>query len=112
MTMNVSIWSVCVCVCCVRCVNSLSIVAFNVCVLLSPLRLAPPLTASRQELGIRRNMIAAMQAALGDLALCYSVGGQISFDVFPQGWDKVRVSGSAALLLRTTDCSLPCRHTA
>jgi hypothetical protein len=34
-------------------------------------------------------MIAAMQAALGDLALCYSIGGQISFDVFPQGWDKV-----------------------
>ena len=29
-----------------------------------------------------------MQQELGDLNLCYSIGGQISFDVFPKGWDK------------------------
>jgi phosphomannomutase len=29
-----------------------------------------------------------MQAEFADLGLTYSIGGQISFDVFPQGWDK------------------------
>jgi len=37
---------------------------------------------------IRPTMIAAMQAKFADLNLTYSIGGQISFDVFPQGWDK------------------------
>jgi phosphomannomutase len=37
---------------------------------------------------IRKNMIAAMQAEFADLNLTYSIGGQISFDVFPTGWDK------------------------
>lgn len=34
-------------------------------------------------------MIEAMERELGDLGLTYSIGGQISFDVFPKGWDKV-----------------------
>ena len=34
---------------------------------------------------VRKNMIAAMEKELGDLNLCYSIGGQISFDVFPKG---------------------------
>jgi len=38
--------------------------------------------------GIRQKMIAALQANFADLKLTYSIGGQISFDVFPQGWDK------------------------
>jgi hypothetical protein len=33
-------------------------------------------------------MIEAMDTELKDLNLCYSIGGQISFDVFPKGWDK------------------------
>lgn len=33
-------------------------------------------------------MVAAMQAEFADLGLTYSIGGQISFDVFPKGWDK------------------------
>jgi phosphomannomutase len=33
-------------------------------------------------------MIAAMQEKFGHLKLKYSIGGQISFDVFPEGWDK------------------------
>lgn len=40
------------------------------------------------EHGIRRKLIADLQAAFPDLPLKYSVGGQISFDVFPAGWDK------------------------
>lgn len=37
---------------------------------------------------IRKNMVAAMQEKFADLKLHYSIGGQISFDVFPIGWDK------------------------
>jgi len=40
------------------------------------------------ERGIRKNMVAAMQKEFADLGLTYSIGGQISFDVFPTGWDK------------------------
>lgn len=29
-----------------------------------------------------------MQEEFADLGLTYSIGGQISFDVFPKGWDK------------------------
>ena len=37
---------------------------------------------------IRKDMIALMRTEFADLNLTYSIGGQISFDVFPQGWDK------------------------
>ncbi|KAF2242545.1 phosphomannomutase-like protein [Trematosphaeria pertusa] len=37
---------------------------------------------------IRTTMIEKLKAAFPDLGLTYSVGGQISFDVFPTGWDK------------------------
>jgi len=40
------------------------------------------------ETGIRKKFIAALQEQFGDLKLRYSIGGQISFDVFPEGWDK------------------------
>jgi phosphomannomutase len=40
------------------------------------------------EAGIRKAMVAAMKAEFADLNLTYSIGGQISFDVFPNGWDK------------------------
>jgi len=33
-------------------------------------------------------MVAQMREEFADLNLTYSIGGQISFDVFPQGWDK------------------------
>lgn len=38
--------------------------------------------------GVRKAMVAALQKEFADLGLTYSIGGQISFDVFPQGWDK------------------------
>lgn len=41
-----------------------------------------------KEHGIRTTMIAKLKEAFPDLGLTYSVGGQISFDVFPTGWDK------------------------
>ena len=37
---------------------------------------------------IRRDFVAALQAEFPDYGLTYSIGGQISFDVFPTGWDK------------------------
>jgi phosphomannomutase len=41
-----------------------------------------------QEHKIREDMIAAIQKEFPNIGLTYSIGGQISFDVFPTGWDK------------------------
>lgn len=41
-----------------------------------------------KETGIRVKFIDVLKAQFGELGLRYSVGGQISFDVFPLGWDK------------------------
>ena len=40
------------------------------------------------EKNIRKDMVAAMKKEFADLNLTFSIGGQISFDVFPNGWDK------------------------
>ncbi|XP_063704026.1 phosphomannomutase [Culicoides brevitarsis] len=37
---------------------------------------------------VREKMIAALKKEFHDVDLTYSIGGQISFDVFPKGWDK------------------------
>jgi len=37
---------------------------------------------------VRRKMIDVLKDKFPDVDLTYSVGGQISFDVFPKGWDK------------------------
>ncbi|XP_059477874.1 uncharacterized protein LOC132198088 [Neocloeon triangulifer] len=37
---------------------------------------------------IRKKFVEALRAQFSDLGLAYSIGGQISFDVFPEGWDK------------------------
>lgn len=37
---------------------------------------------------IRAKMIEALRERFQDVDLTYSIGGQISFDVFPNGWDK------------------------
>ncbi|GME67909.1 unnamed protein product [[Candida] boidinii] len=37
---------------------------------------------------IRVNMVDALKKEFADYGLTYSIGGQISFDVFPTGWDK------------------------
>lgn len=38
--------------------------------------------------GVRKNMIEALKGQFKDIDLTYSIGGQISFDVYPHGWDK------------------------
>jgi len=38
--------------------------------------------------GVRVAMVEAMKKEFADLNLTFSIGGQISFDVFPTGWDK------------------------
>ncbi|KAF8924981.1 Phosphomannomutase, partial [Haplosporangium bisporale] len=37
---------------------------------------------------LREKFVAALKEAFPDYGLTYSIGGQISFDVFPTGWDK------------------------
>jgi phosphomannomutase len=37
---------------------------------------------------IREDFVSALQKKFPDFGLTYSIGGQISFDVFPTGWDK------------------------
>lgn len=37
---------------------------------------------------VRKKMVDTLREKFKDLKLNYSIGGQISFDVFPQGWDK------------------------
>uniref|UniRef100_A0A061R7Q3 Phosphomannomutase n=1 Tax=Tetraselmis sp. GSL018 TaxID=582737 RepID=A0A061R7Q3_9CHLO len=38
--------------------------------------------------GIRKKFVSVLQEKFAHLNLKYSIGGQISFDVFPEGWDK------------------------
>jgi phosphomannomutase len=37
---------------------------------------------------VRETMVSLMKTEFADLNLTFSIGGQISFDVFPRGWDK------------------------
>jgi len=41
-----------------------------------------------KEHKVREKFIAALRTEFLDFNLVYSIGGQISFDVFPEGWDK------------------------
>jgi len=41
-----------------------------------------------KEHKIREKLMAILKEKFADLDLQYSIGGQISFDVFPTGWDK------------------------
>ena len=44
------------------------------------------------EHSVRKNLVSALQKEFADFGLTYSIGGQISFDVFPTGWDKTYVT--------------------
>jgi phosphomannomutase len=53
-------------------------------------------TAERNEFeeydkihGIRANLVTLLKSEFIDYNLTFSIGGQISFDIFPTGWDKV-----------------------
>ncbi|KAJ9108334.1 Phosphomannomutase 1 [Naganishia adeliensis] len=41
-----------------------------------------------KQTGVRAKMVEILQKEFAHLGLTYSIGGQISFDVFPKGWDK------------------------
>jgi len=41
-----------------------------------------------KEHGIRVKFVEALKEKFAHLGLTYSIGGQISFDIFPTGWDK------------------------
>ena len=38
--------------------------------------------------GVRQAMVEVLENEFDDFKLKFSIGGQISFDIFPQGWDK------------------------
>jgi len=40
------------------------------------------------ENGVRKTMVEKMRKKFANLDLTFSIGGQISFDLFPKGWDK------------------------
>mmetsp|Transcript_4073 Transcript_4073/g.11505 ORF Transcript_4073/g.11505 Transcript_4073/m.11505 type:complete len:253 (+) Transcript_4073:158-916(+) len=40
------------------------------------------------EAGVRKKFVSVLEEKFGHLNLKFSIGGQISFDVFPTGWDK------------------------
>ncbi|EDR05541.1 phosphomannomutase [Laccaria bicolor S238N-H82] len=46
--------------------------------------------------GIRATLVQALKDNFPDYGLTYSIGGQISFDVFPHGWDKTFALGRVA----------------
>ena len=50
----------------------------------------PPalITPNRPHLQVRETMVAKLKEEFADYNLTFSIGGQISFDLFPQGWDK------------------------
>jgi phosphomannomutase len=37
---------------------------------------------------VRRKFVEVLEKEFADYGLTFSIGGQISFDVFPNGWDK------------------------
>jgi phosphomannomutase len=41
-----------------------------------------------KQRGIRKQMVRAYEQRFPDLGLQFSIGGQISIDIFPRGWDK------------------------
>lgn len=41
-----------------------------------------------RERGIRKKLVQDLKEAFPSFGLQYSIGGQISIDIFPQGWDK------------------------
>lgn len=43
--------------------------------------------------GIRTKFVEVLREKFAHLNLTYSIGGQISFDVFPVGWDKTYALG-------------------
>lgn len=47
-------------------------------------------------MGYRAALIKALQQKFPDYGLTYSIGGKISFDIFPIGWDKTYALGHVA----------------
>ena len=47
-------------------------------------------------MGYRAAFIKALQQKFPDYGLTYSIGGEISFDIFPVGWDKTYALGLVA----------------
>lgn len=57
-------------------------------------------------------MIEALKKQFPDIGFTYSIGGQISFDVFPTGWDKTYclkyLEGNLVLVIKYYTCRYAC----
>ena len=47
-------------------------------------------------MGYRIALVKALQQKFPDYGLTFSIGGQISIDIFPNGWDKTYALGIVA----------------
>lgn len=47
-------------------------------------------------MGYRIALVKALQQRFPDYGLTFSIGGQISIDIFPSGWDKTYALGIVA----------------
>lgn len=56
--------------------------------LLEPCSIAHPDPFNPQKAGVRTKLVEILREKFSDYGLTFSIGGQISFDVFPNGWDK------------------------
>lgn len=68
--------------------NSTSAHCFLCCVPPTHTHVHSETTCGSQEHHVREVMVEKARAEFADLDLTFSIGGQISFDVFPRGWDK------------------------
>ena len=64
--------------CCLHTFNCLSIFIYFICIVFS----------NFQVHKIREKFVEDLREKFSDYGLQFSIGGQISFDVFPKGWDK------------------------
>jgi hydroxymethylpyrimidine pyrophosphatase-like HAD family hydrolase len=55
--------------------------------ILSVVSLDPKLIALQVH-GVRAAFVKVLQEKFADYGLTFAIGGQISFDAFPHGWDK------------------------
>ena len=64
-----------------------------------------------KQAGVREKFVKVLQTQFAEYDLTYSVGGQISFDVFPRGWDKTYCLQFVTRTTSTTSTSSGTRHT-
>lgn len=68
--------------------SSITNVACTVISLICPINQIPVSNITLQENNIRKKFVEALYKNFPEAGLKFAIGGQISIDVFPTGWDK------------------------